>query len=145
MSQARSCRPETHERWREEAGQPCTLNKVENPSSCLPLSTLSEPPVFYARPLSPPRPSLVCLRTDPPSPCFADKLWANGGSLTDTRGSDQVLAGSTSPGLSGGSAVGGSPGFSGRVARSASVVSLLPASEQRTRRVILDFSNVVSG
>ncbi|CAN0249157.1 unnamed protein product, partial [Ectocarpus sp. 8 AP-2014] len=36
-----------------------------------------------------------------------------------------------------------SPGFSGRGARSPSVVSLLPASEERTRRVILDFSNVV--
>lgn len=60
----------------------------------------------------------------------------------DSRGGDQGLGGS-SPGLSG-NIGGGSPGFSGRVARSASVVSLLPASEQRTRRVILDFSNVVS-
>ncbi|CAN0339437.1 unnamed protein product [Ectocarpus fasciculatus] len=62
-------------------------------------------------------------------------LWANGGggSLVD------------SPGLTGMTGGGGdsSPGFSGRMGRSSSVVSLLPASEERTRRVILDFSNVV--
>ncbi|CBN77829.1 conserved unknown protein [Ectocarpus siliculosus] len=59
-------------------------------------------------------------------------LWANGGgSLADSPG----LTGMTGGGDS-------SPGFSGRMARSSSVVSLLPASDERTRRVILDFSNV---
>ncbi|CBN77831.1 conserved unknown protein [Ectocarpus siliculosus] len=59
-------------------------------------------------------------------------LWANGGgSFADSPG----LTGMTGGGDS-------SPGFSGRMARSSSVVSLLPASEERTRRVILDFSNV---
>ncbi|CAM9163715.1 unnamed protein product [Ectocarpus sp. 6 AP-2014] len=60
-------------------------------------------------------------------------LWANGGgSFVDSPG----LTGRTGGGDS-------SPGFSGREARCPSVVSLLPASEERTRRVILDFSNVV--
>ncbi|CAM9197690.1 unnamed protein product, partial [Ectocarpus sp. 4 AP-2014] len=60
-------------------------------------------------------------------------LWANGGgSFADSPG----LTGMTGGGDS-------SPGSSGRMARSSSVVSLLPASEERTRRVILDFSNVV--
>ncbi|CAM9510948.1 unnamed protein product, partial [Ectocarpus sp. 8 AP-2014] len=59
-------------------------------------------------------------------------LWANGGgSFTDSPGLNGMTGGGDS-----------SPGFSGRMARSSSVVSLLPASEERTRRVILDFSNV---
>ncbi|CAM9630193.1 unnamed protein product, partial [Ectocarpus sp. 8 AP-2014] len=57
-------------------------------------------------------------------------LWANGG--PDSPG----LIGMTGGGDS-------SSGLSGRMVRSSSVVSLLPASEERTRRVILDFSNVV--
>ncbi|CAM9527246.1 unnamed protein product [Scytosiphon promiscuus] len=73
------------------------------------------------------------------------KLWANGGASTDSLGDHGF--GASSPGSTGnvgGGLIGSSPRFSGRVARSASVVSLLPASEQRTRRVILDFSNVAS-
>lgn len=75
------------------------------------------------------------------------KLWANGGASSDSLG-DRGFGGSSprTAGIIGGGLLGSgsSPGFGGRVARSASVVSLLPASEQRTRRVILDFSNVVS-
>lgn len=71
-------------------------------------------------------PELYFLSTAVP---FFSQLWANAGGEGD---GDGYISG------------GGGSGGQGGSLRSGSVISQLPPSERRTRRVLLDFSKVVS-